>query len=527
MHRFYSKNERKILEFYKNELDTDYRILPYDLNKAEDLKEYLDLVLMSFMDFRKYWSSANDLIEELDETVERFDPLTWLSLFDEEIRGDEKMIETIEALGKAQTHMSELFSSVESKLRNLLQIIMQHDDKIQEFIWYKSYIYDEDAVDELFEDLLESDSASTLFEAYGTLIAAMNKNFSVKTIVNEEPILLHLELITDALSDEEREILIKYGKTNAEGLITRDILVPNHITLHHLHYVIQKLFGWQNSHLRKFSIEQEDFYNLTENRFDKWSELSGLIFQCYENLVEITEVDYSGYNENNNFKKNYTGPYTVNSERFYEVVQGVITEILKQNPMLEVMESFQEFYNRTKNLIKKEHLKPKILKATPLLDATLDEVRQSTEFNIFDQLLEHLPINKVLGTKESLLKDFYDLNQMQENCKGPLTRTLWYQYDFGDNWQVKITRPMMDDVLENIPKDEMNKAIHFVGSNQVPVCLQASGLKVMDDVSGIVGYVKFLETLYLSENDEEKEEMLAWAKDMGWSNRKTGLKQML
>ena len=62
---------------------------------------------------------------------------------------------------------------------------------------------------------------------------------------------LRLELDTDGLDYERRKNLVKYGKV-AEGLI-RDVIMPDTMTLHSLHYLIQKCFGWQNSHLHHFA----------------------------------------------------------------------------------------------------------------------------------------------------------------------------------------------------------------------------------------------------------------------------------
>ena len=63
---------------------------------------------------------------------------------------------------------------------------------------------------------------------------------------------LHLELNTEGA---EMDVLKKYGKVKTG--ISRDVLVPSNITLHALHYVIQRAFGWQNSHLHHFEFQTE------------------------------------------------------------------------------------------------------------------------------------------------------------------------------------------------------------------------------------------------------------------------------
>lgn len=73
---------------------------------------------------------------------------------------------------------------------------------------------------------------------------------------------LHLELFLDHPDPREMGILKKYAKV--EKGITGDVLVPDTMTLHALHYVLQKAFGWQNSHLHHFSLPEEIFQMCTK-----------------------------------------------------------------------------------------------------------------------------------------------------------------------------------------------------------------------------------------------------------------------
>lgn len=61
---------------------------------------------------------------------------------------------------------------------------------------------------------------------------------------------LHLELDMKYVDERETEILKNYGRM--EKFISRDFIVPGNMTLHALHYAIQKAFGWENSHLHSF-----------------------------------------------------------------------------------------------------------------------------------------------------------------------------------------------------------------------------------------------------------------------------------
>ncbi len=72
------------------------------------------------------------------------------------------------------------------------------------------------------------------------------------------PVHLHLELTHPWLDDDQKHVLWQYADATREGALTRDILIPSDMPLHHLHYVIQRLYGWQNSHLRTFQRRERE-----------------------------------------------------------------------------------------------------------------------------------------------------------------------------------------------------------------------------------------------------------------------------
>lgn len=94
---------------------------------------------------------------------------------------------------------------------------------------------------------------------------------------------LHLELVIDDMSS--RPILSTYGK--AKTSISRDVLVPANISLHALHYVIQRGFGWQNSHLHHFEyphdVQNALLSGLSEEHdgpsYAGWEKVCGIYFR--------------------------------------------------------------------------------------------------------------------------------------------------------------------------------------------------------------------------------------------------------
>ena len=325
---------------------------------------------------------------------------------------------------------------------------------------------------------------------------------------------LHLELDMEYVGEEEKELLKKHG--HMKNSISRDILVPSDITLHALHYVIQRAFGWQNGHLHNFSLPDHVFEELTDNRFSAWAELAGVYFRFpTENFEDIYwDDDYEG---NQSFKswlkKKYTGPYQYRgfSEHYLynqEEVQGIFSrwEELTDHELLERLPITSLMYTGQENSIAeaKEHAKRQLNK---ICFEDIYEQYESTNFKSRKQRREFL--------------EKYNINVL------PVTHLLNYSYDYGDGWEVKIT---CDGVLS---KDEIEQSIfEEVIEKHRPVCIAKDGIELVDDVGGIHGFCEMLETIYEcdfydEEAVEERESMLAWAQMMGWTGRRIGVKQTL
>ena len=82
---------------------------------------------------------------------------------------------------------------------------------------------------------------------------------SMSNAAAEHPIKLRLVLSDPYLDEDDQRILRQYGDSSTGTTISRELLIPADMTLHALHYVIQRLFGWQNSHLRSFELPEEVF----------------------------------------------------------------------------------------------------------------------------------------------------------------------------------------------------------------------------------------------------------------------------
>lgn len=163
------------------------------------------------------------------------------------------------------------------------------------------------------------------------------------------PVRLHLELKDDYLSDYQKRMLIRYGESISGVSITRDILIPSDMPLHNLHYTIQKLFGWQNSHLRSFYLPEQIYNELTGSTVKGWTDLVGILFQPPSEAEHdvFWDDDYERGSFKVWLKKKYIGPYIYGGAMEHpEVARQDVQELLEHFKMIEVRESFSEYMKR-------------------------------------------------------------------------------------------------------------------------------------------------------------------------------------
>lgn len=179
----------------------------------------------------------------------------------------------------------------------------------------------------------------------------------------------------------------------------------------------------------------------------------------------------------------------------------------------------------------------------------LDQVFERGAFDI----LERLTIGEVLAvrnmhcsddfqdgenvsTYQQMIEDGMDdeIDKILENgidspMKQPyvysFTNELFYSYDFGDNWHIKITGSRnCTDLVEGgkISQDMLDKSNIKARVTYRPVMLARDGEMLIDDVGGKSGMVEFIRAINemkrgdRDENGMSKTQLKEWAKSLGW-----------
>ena len=414
---------------------------------------------------------------------------------------------------------------------------------------------------------------------------------------------LHLELVTDDLS--RQTILSTYGK--AKKAFFRDVLVPADITLHALHYVIQRGFGWQNSHLHHFEYPHDVQTALLSGlsrehdrpSYASWEKVCGIYFRFPTDDTDdlYWDDDYEGEQSFKTWlRKKYTAPYRYDgfSEHYLESKLEA-EKFRRDNPDLPFMPKHSD---RQTPSAKSGY------QMVPIDEIPYEDMDSLHEYKL-SELLERLPLIEVLfpkGTalpedwidqinvivdkaakanakKESRLPEYqyaimraaklYEVDasaglraysQAVSEYKRfvtstepraiPLSDTLFYFYDYGDDWKVSVTCEEvfytkdgwdypneMGYVTVSVTDKQVYKSteaydqgnapitgllrdqIAKVVTSKRPVCIAADGLDLIDDVGGVHGFCDFL--LSIREGtDEEKLEMKEWAAGQGWTGRR-------
>ena len=382
-----------------------------------------------------------------------------------------------------------------------------------------------------------------------------------------EMIRLHVELMAD-FSDSEKETMRCYGEMEGET-ISRDVLVSDDLPLYALHYVIQRAFGFTNSHLHRFYLSDERVENLIES-VEQWQHQVGVIFRSpfMDENAEFWADDYKGGSFKNWLRKKYTGPCMsqcseegliasresmmwFDPDREYYVEYGCYRDDGEARPLRcrPVFDRNGKKYDSPKadNYIHK--FRVEVMKAC---DIPVPLLNQMFERGAFD-ILERLTIGEVLAlhnmtceddfqegdevsTYQEMLDDGMDdeiADILESGLDSPMkqpyvygfTDELFYQYDFGDNWQFRITGSRnCVDLVENgkITQDMLDKSNIKARVTYRPVLLARDGEMLIDDVggaSGFAGFIKAINTMrrgVYDENGMTRTQLKEWAKSQGW-----------
>lgn len=354
--------------------------------------------------------------------------------------------------------------------------------------------------------------------------------------------------------DEECLAVLRQFCGAKEGY-SREILAPAEMTLHGLHYAIMRLFGWLNGHLHRFSLPQKDMDAFTQGEFSKYLNMVGLYFRSPVDIEDqdiFWDDDYEGEASFRNWlRRKYTAPFHFLgvSEQFM-AARRTVDIFIKEHRTLQVMPSGD---GRQSGYVRKQLDEIKLDEAGTALDggigglverltleeilsdkpATIDKVSQlCREASVFyERNVKALDetVGKILKMKASeAIAHRLMTNAMSPlNPKVlPLTDRLNYEFDYGDGWEIDISLEGICD-SDQTDDEKLSAQMRLVMKTGRPLCIAMDGnLPLVQDVGGIQGYCDFLKTIN-GEDANARQEMLEWARGLGWTGRRQTAERLL
>ncbi|MPW26124.1 hypothetical protein GC105_10005 [Alkalibaculum sp. M08DMB] len=134
MINYFDKENVEKINFLNQALGMSHRTKPIDLNNVDDLKEAFMLSVGEYFDYSEYWGTIVEIDEQFDESIEYYDPATWMNLTTDIEKADDLIVEAISSLADTSNVLKELVNRAETKLKKILEIILNSDDCFQDVI---------------------------------------------------------------------------------------------------------------------------------------------------------------------------------------------------------------------------------------------------------------------------------------------------------------------------------------------------------------------------------------------------------
>lgn len=331
------------------------------------------------------------------------------------------------------------------------------------------------------------------------------------------------------------------------------------MNLHALHYMIQSLFGWQNSHLHHFSISQDAFAQMTEGRFDKWTELCGKLFRFGTDDMEdlYWDDDYEpGISVKSWLKSKYRAPYV--QKAYADSLEGNlegIADFKKRFPdipmdiMLKDLNGrvvFEEDYNTLLEGLTLHELLPVFKELYYLYDygddwcvhiSMIDKYDRKTNADLQPSIAGGWFVPDIMNEKDGLSKYRYFIDDGENNIQKELEKQASEKGGYKKEYATTEAGEVYDisglfDAIDNRQhfecevSEELRAQLAVVDVKKMPICTKADGLNVMDDVGGISGLLDFYRIIN-GDDPDEKAEMREWARGLGWTGRMSKPEKMV
>jgi hypothetical protein len=219
MIRFTTQEDKQYIELLNQALGMKYRSTPYDFNNPVDIVEAVTQVTAEYADMAHYWAQVSTVDENIDETVEVFNPAAWMKMTLSGHTGDPIIDEALHYVEQAANALAALMDQAEENCRKCWHMVLLIGPaEVRREFFGQDISVDVETVEEVLND--------NLFDIF----SEMKYDGTVRTSVSEFALVLKRWLLDDvdadiSVKDDSFEEDILYEL--AGSVIAKAIADPN------------------------------------------------------------------------------------------------------------------------------------------------------------------------------------------------------------------------------------------------------------------------------------------------------------
>lgn len=150
---FNKKEDRDNIEKFNSLAGMSHRSKPYDLKKSQEIIEATIMATAEFVDMSNYWSTLEQLVENLDESIEYYEPAAWLKIGLKGSTEDEELEDARADLDRASDSFRILMHRAEEKCLTMWKVVLNStDNSVKEYFFVKDLSIENDILEEVFEE---------------------------------------------------------------------------------------------------------------------------------------------------------------------------------------------------------------------------------------------------------------------------------------------------------------------------------------------------------------------------------------
>ena len=152
----FDKENRENVKKMNLILNTQHRTRPYDMNNTVDLEEALLLAIAAYRDYWYYTITLNELFENFDESIEHYDPASWLNMPQNPKKADDLITGCADSLDVTAGMFDILADRSKEHCATIIKAVLSAPKEAQKAVFGRIYKIEPHEIDAKIEELFDS-----------------------------------------------------------------------------------------------------------------------------------------------------------------------------------------------------------------------------------------------------------------------------------------------------------------------------------------------------------------------------------